>query len=367
MYLNEKIANLELARVFYWLGIIAFIVFFLGYFKVFLQPFVLAVLFWFLISDLSRVIGKLKFKNVSLPRWIRVLIAFIIVLSIIFFSVDLISNSIEVIIGKVPEYKLKVNQLIEQLGATSGVENIADRIQQRLLSVDFRAFLTEILRGLTSIIGHFFLILIYVAFLFIENVVFSQKLGIIFKSPERYKEIKELSSQMASSVHAYLSVKSLVSLLTGLLSYLVLILFNVDFPELWAFLIFIMNFIPYIGSFVATLLPATFAIFQFGSLIYFLWVFLGVEAVQILVANYVEPRVMGRRLNLSPLVVILSLSFWGMIWGILGMFLAVPITSIILIILFHFPSTQNVALLFSEKGEVNKHKGEDPQPGIKVS
>ncbi len=159
---------------------------------------------------------------------------------------------------------------------------------------------------------------------------------------------------MAASVHGYLSIKSLISLLIGTLSYVVLLLFKVDFPEMWAFLIFLLNFIPYIGSLIATLLPAIFAMFQFNSYIYFVWVFLGIEAMQIFVANYVEPKVMGRRLNLSPLVVILSLSFWGMTWGVLGMFLAVPITSIILIILSQFPSTHNVALLFSEKGDIGR-------------
>ena len=359
MYLNEKIANLKLSRVFYWLGIMAFIVFFLDHFRTFLQPFVMAVLFWFLIADLSRVIGRLKYKEHTLPRWIRVLIAFIIILSVIFVSVELLSKNLELILEKVPEYKQKINLLIAQLGSSTGIENITERIQQRLLAVDFQAFLTDILKVLTSFIGYFFIILIYVAFLLIESVILTQKMEKIFKEPERYREIKELTARMSSSVHGYLSVKSLVSLLTGLLSYLVLLLFGVDFPEMWAFLIFLLNFIPYIGSLVATLLPATFAMFQFDSFMYFVWVFLGVEAIQILMANYVEPKVMGRRLNLSPLIVILSLSFWGMTWGVLGMFLAVPITSIILIILSHFPSTHNVALLFSEKGDVQKPEDND--------
>jgi predicted PurR-regulated permease PerM len=356
MYLNDKIADLKLARVFYWLGIMAFSVFFLQQFKAFLQPLVLAVLFWFLITDLSLVIGRIRFKNWVLPRWIRIFIAFVLVLSVIFVSVDLLSKNVELIIDRVPEFKSKINLLIDQVGAATGVEDIADRIQQKLSSIDLQAFLSEILRVLTSFIGYFFLILIYVIFLLIESVVFNKKMEVIFKVPERYQEIRMLLSRMASSVHAYLSVKSLVSLLTGLLSYIVLLLFQVDFPELWAFLIFFFNFIPYVGSFIATLLPSIFAMFQFNSFAYFIWVFLGVEAIQILVANYIEPKIIGRRLNLSPLIVILSLSFWGMIWGVLGMFLAVPITSIILIILSQFPSTHNVALLFSEKGDVHGPK-----------
>jgi predicted PurR-regulated permease PerM len=280
--------------------------------------------------------------------------AFFIILSLLFFSVDLLSKNIEQIINNVPEYREKVKLLITEIGENTGVENITERIQERLLAIDFQAFLTEILKALTSFIGHFVIILIYVAFLLIESTVFNKKMEIIFNAPQRFAEIRDLVSKMGSSVNAYLSVKSLVSLLTGLLSYIVLLLFEVDYPAMWAFIIFLMNFIPYIGSLIATLLPAVFAMFQFNSFIYFVWVFLGVEAIQVLVANYIEPKVMGRRLNLSPLIVILSLSFWGMIWGVLGMFLAVPLTSIVLIILSHFPSTHSVALLFSEKGEIHK-------------
>ena len=348
---DQKIAKLQLTRVFYWLGILALLVFFLDRFSTFLQPFVIAVIFWFLISDFSQLIGKIKIKNYSLPYWLRVMIAFVLILSVIFFSVDLLSNNIELIISNVPEYSTKLGVMISEIGASIGVENITERVQERLLAIDFQAMLREILRVLTTFIGHFFFILIYVAFLLIESTVFNKKIELIFRT-ERYSEIQGLISKMSSSVNRYLSVKTMVSLLTGFLSYLVLLLFEIDFPEMWAFLIFLMNFIPYIGSLVATLLPALFAMFQFNSYMSFVWVFLAIEAIQILVANYIEPKVMGRRLNLSPLIVILSLSFWGMLWGVVGMFLAVPLTSIILIVLSHFPSTHNVALLFSEKGDL---------------
>jgi predicted PurR-regulated permease PerM len=144
-----------------------------------------------------------------------------------------------------------------------------------------------------------------------------------------------------------------VSLLTGGISYVILLLFGIDYAFLWAFLIFIFNYIPYIGSLVATLLPSVFAIIQFGSLWSFVWVFISIEVVQLVVGNYVEPKVMGRSLNLSPLVVVLALSFWGYIWGLLGMFLSVPITSILLITMAQFPATRNVAILLTENGKLD--------------
>jgi len=121
---------------------------------------------------------------------------------------------------------------------------------------------------------------------------------------------------------------------------------------LWAFVIFLLNYIPYVGSLVATLLPSAFAVFQFQSFSIFIWIFLSIQAVQIVVGNILEPKVMGKTLNLSPLGVLLALTFWGMIWGVMGMILSVPITSILVIIASRFPGTRFVAVLFSETGEL---------------
>jgi predicted PurR-regulated permease PerM len=130
-------------------------------------------------------------------------------------------------------------------------------------------------------------------------------------------------------------------------------MFQVDFPVLWAFLIFLLNYIPYIGSFVATLLPAVFAMFQYQSAWILLWIFLAIQGVQLIVGNVLEPKVMGRSLNLSPLGVMLALTFWGVIWGVLGMILSVPITSVMVITLSRFESTKFIAVWLSETGEIH--------------
>ena len=159
-------------------------------------------------------------------------------------------------------------------------------------------------------------------------------------------------------------MKTLVSISTGLMSYFALIIIGVDFPVLWAFIIFLFNYIPYIGSLVATLLPAVFAIFQFNNGWYFVYVFLAIEAIQMLNGNYIEPRIMGKSLNLSPLVVVLSLTIWGAIWGVLGMILSVPIMSVLTIIMAQFPSTKNIAIFLSETGNIESHivKYEEKSP-----
>jgi predicted PurR-regulated permease PerM len=203
--------------------------------------------------------------------------------------------------------------------------------------------------------GNIFLIIIYVAFLLAEQSMFAKKIGQVLGDPGRIQAFDRILSQVNSAVRTYVYVKTLMSFLTGILSYVVLLSFGVDFPVLWAFMIFLLNYVPYVGSFVATFLPASFAVFQFQSFYVFIWIFLAIQVVQILVGNVLEPKVMGKTLNLSPLGVLLALTFWGMIWGIMGMILSVPITSILVIIALRFPSTRFVAVLLSETGELPDH------------
>ena len=155
------------------------------------------------------------------------------------------------------------------------------------------------------------------------------------------------------SIGNYVGLKTVVSLLTGFLSYFALLFIGVDAPLFWAFLIFVLNFIPTIGSLIATIFPAIFAILQFGEFTPGFLVLAIVGSIQLIVGNLVEPRLMGNTLNISPLVVFLTLSLWGVMWGITGMLLSVPITVILIIIMSEFPGTRPIAILLSQRGNLN--------------
>lgn len=146
----------------------------------------------------------------------------------------------------------------------------------------------------------------------------------------------------------------MVSFITGALSYVALLIFGVDSALFWAFLIFILNFIPTVGSLIATLFPALFAVVQTTEIAPFIYILLSVGSIQILVGNVLEPKIMGNSLNMSPLVVILSLTIWGAIWGIMGMILSVPITVMMIIVFEEIASLRFIAVALSEKGELNE-------------
>ena len=161
-----------------------------------------------------------------------------------------------------------------------------------------------------------------------------------------------LIKKIDASVSRYLAIKTLVSLLTGLLSFIALLFIGVDAPFFWAFLIFVLNFIPSIGSLIATFFPAFFALLQFGEFTPAILVLSIVGVIQIVLGNFLEPRIMGTSMNISPLVVFLTLILWGMMWGIAGMLLSVPITVILIIIMAEFKDTRPIALLLSRRGQI---------------
>ena len=218
----------------------------------------------------------------------------------------------------------------------------------------FIPLLTKLFSAFTGLLGGAFTVLLYLIFLLLEEPFFPKKIHNMYPEKDKYEKVNKLIKKIDHSVESYIALKTLVSLLTGVLSYIALYFIGVDAPVFWAFLIFMLNFIPTIGSLIATSFPAVFALLQFGEFTPGILVLVIVGAIQMVVGNFVEPRIMGNSLNISPLVVFLTLAIWGLIWGITGMLLSVPITVILIIVMSEFPSTQPFAILLSQKGIINK-------------
>jgi predicted PurR-regulated permease PerM len=220
--------------------------------------------------------------------------------------------------------------------------------------LNFGDILSKIFSALTSMFGNAFTVLLYLIFLLLEEPIFPKKIRAMYPDNKKYSQVNELINKIDHSIGNYIALKTVVSLLTGFLSYFALLFIGVDAPLFWSFLIFILNFIPTIGSLIATIFPAIFAMLQYGEFTPGILVLAIVGAIQLIIGNLVEPRVMGNSLNISPLVVFLTLSLWGVMWGVIGMLLSVPITVILIIIMSEFPGTRPFAILLSQKGNINK-------------
>lgn len=194
--------------------------------------------------------------------------------------------------------------------------------------------------------------MIFAAFLLLEARFIPAKLDALFPAGGGRERVRAVLRRIDSDIQTYFGVKTLVSLTTAVLSYVVMRLVGLDFAAFWALLVFILNYIPTVGSILATIFPGLLALVQFESWTPVVVLVLGITVIQQLLGSFLEPNLMGMTLNLSPLVVVISLILWGMIWGLVGMFLCVPITVIFVIILANFPSTRWVSILLSKEGKM---------------
>jgi predicted PurR-regulated permease PerM len=208
----------------------------------------------------------------------------------------------------------------------------------------------SITKSMLSGIGSFFsflwnivLVIIFVVYLLVGKTNLYSKIERAF-SKEKSKTVIKVFDNITSQTQTYLNTKSLVSLITAILSLIIFKVFGLDFAIIWAFLIFVFNFVPNFGSFIASVLPITIALIQFDSMWSVLWLGILIMGIQFAIGNILEPRLMGHSLNLSPLMVILSLIFWGWIWGIAGMLLAVPILGTITIIFENIESLKFISV-----------------------
>ncbi len=165
----------------------------------------------------------------------------------------------------------------------------------------------------------------------IENAEYNKKVDQV--RTERERTIVKTFKDITEQIQRYIATKFLISLLTGLVVAIILWIFDIDFLIVWAVLAFFLNFIPNIGSIIAIILPTVMTLIQYESFGYMVLVSGLITVAQNLIGNILEPKIMGDKLGLNPLVILLSLLIWGYIWGIAGMFLAVPLTAVVKIII----------------------------------
>jgi len=160
----------------------------------------------------------------------------------------------------------------------------------------------------------------------------------------------EAAAEIAGRLQTYMLVRFGMSVLTGLGFWLFTALYGLDLSREWGVIAFVLNFIPFIGSFVATLLPTLFAAAQYESLASSGWMFIGLNIIQFVVGSYIEPRVAGRAVAVSPFMVLFAVFFWGMLWGVAGAFIGIPILIAVVSLCARNPATRGIAMALSAGG-----------------
>jgi len=340
---RNGISTSSLARVAYVLIIVAITLTLIQVGQTFLIPLVLAVMIWSLLNALSDHVLKIRLGSISLPRWAATLLS-IITLGLFLLGIyQVLASQADSMASAAPVYQENFSRLLTELMAWAGIEQLpsTDSI------INIGSILSLIGGSVGSIFTTIVLVVIYTGFLFAEQKVIPSKLAALHSNPQKAEKTHLVFAEIATQVQRYVWMKTLVSLLTGILSYAVLKLVGVDFAAVWALLIFLLNYIPNIGSIVGVIFPALLTLVQFDTLTPFLLITVGLGSVQFIIGNVVEPAFMGKSLNLSSFVIVLSLTFWGLVWGIPGMFLSVPIMVVIAIICARFSGLRGIAVILS--------------------
>ena len=340
----KKIVSWESSPI---VSLAAFVIIFAGaiYAKSIITPFLLAL---FISIICAQPISWLEKRNI--PRWLALLI--VITGMIILFSgfSFLIGETISSFSGNVGKYESTLTTIINsfiQFLNEKGIKIPKDQLSTLIQPAKVLEFTATALNELLNMMGNTFLIFLIIIFMLVEFGSFSVKAKAIIAGSDN--SISYFST-IIKNIRHYLGIKTLFSLALGVLIYLALLIIGLDYPLLWALIAALLNFIPNIGSVIATVPAFLFALVQLG-LGGALWTLGSFAVIHNVLGNVIEPKIMGKGLGLSTLVVFLSLIFWGFILGPIGMVLSVPLTMTIKIILEQNDNTRWLAILLGTPTE----------------
>ncbi len=349
---SEKTKQFNPAKMAYILVSLVALVMILVAGQEYIITFIIALIVWFIIHELRENLQMIPYVKRKFPIWLQSAIAFLIINIVIIMVMEMLIISMSNLTSSLDVYEVNFEKTIKDISDRSGLD-LVTTIHGYTDNFDFSDYGSKMIDVLVVFLGDAFLIPIYVLFLLIEESIFPYKMKVLYPKAEQQEKTSKLFQKMDKNISRYLLLKTYVSLLTGLLSYFVMLFFGLDGAVFWALLIFVLNYIPTIGSLIATLFPSVFSILQFGEIGPFIWLLIVIGIIQVVVGNVVEPKVMGSSLNISSLVVILSLTIWGAIWGVMGMILSVPITVMMIIVFEEIPSLRFIAVMLSERGNLN--------------
>lgn len=305
-------------------------------------PFLLAIFIGIICTPALHWMTRYK---VPVVVAIMVIVAFLLVVGGLLGL--FVGSAIDSFINRLPEYQQRLEA--EMVGLLPWLERLGAPVNREQLLEHFNPsqlmdWVGKALTNLGALLTNLLLMLFIVVFLLLEEATLSKKLRLAL--PDAEKSLQNASS-FVRQVNKYLMIKSLVSLITGLLIALWVWAWGLDFPLLWGLVALLMNFIPNVGSILAAIPAVLLAIVQLGfpdALV----IAGGYLVVNLLMGNLIEPRFMGKGLGLSPLVVFLSLILWGWMFGAVGMFLSIPLTMIVKIALEQSPSTRWLGIMLGD-------------------
>ena len=364
----EAEARQGMARTFYVLAIAVLIGFIAYIGRSVLIPLVVAGFLCFLIFTLKENVRRTPVIGKYMPDWVGYIVSFALIGAGAVIFVEIIKSNVEILLDEWPNYEARLETALgEALTFVRGLDFLpaelvggVEQIQQAALNL-IRPLLSQAagsLRGLTSNFMTFITVFLYLVFLLIERGRIFKKINSLGADKRERRVINETIADIGFMVRQYITVKTISNLVTATISFGIMSLIGIQFAGFWALLIFVLNYIPIFGAVSAISLPVLLALVQpdGGGIQLALLALVSLVGAEQVMSNGIEPRLIGRTLNLSPLVILFSLGVWGSLWGFAGLLLSVPITVTVMIILTQFQSTRAIAIMLSDNGKIAEIK-----------
>ena len=324
-----------------------------------LPPPALALFLAIVIDGFSRVLEH------RLP-WVskRAAMPLAILLSVLLFGASLyvIADNASGFVTRLADYTPRLNQIIAQAAALAHLPSAPD-FDQLVGQLNPTRYAGDIAKALQGFASNAVFILIYLGFILASRRAFERKMVSLAPTRAGRHGAVETFQRIRDGVEQYLWVQTVTGLMIAAASWLVMQAVGLDNAVFWAFLIFIAAYIPIIGGAIGILAPPLFALLQFPGYWQAATLLVILQSIQFLVGNLVVPRMQGDSLNIAPVVLLLSLAFWGVIWGVPGMFLSTPLTVIVMVVCAQFDGARWVAVLLSANGDPKRlHDRRVPSP-----
>jgi len=298
------------------------------------------------------------FQARKVPDWLAVTIVFVGVIGGFSLISMLIGNSVASFSDNLSEYQGRLKSVTDELMANDfvawlaahGIEISTTTLLDQVSAGQVADFAGALVASVGSVLSDTAFVLLTTAFIMAEAAGLPRKLQVALGDPDA--DLRRFGN-IIGDIQLYLSLKTKISVVTGILAWVLCLAVGVDYPVLWGVIAFFLNYIPTLGSIIAAVPPVLLAFVQYGwerSLV----LVIGFLAINMIMGNVVEPKVLGKRLGLSSLVVFLSLVFWGWIWGPLGMFLSVPLTMVVKILLENSDDLKWIAVLLGSGAEMEE-------------
>lgn len=302
-----------------------------------LQNIFLPLMIAFFIVLLFQPVNRFLVKN-KIPKSVTIFFDLIILIILFAGIINLLFASFTEFAERLPEYKIKLDKILQIYAGHLGIKNftLTKFLEE---NINFSGLFRGIFSSTVSMLSTTILVLFFFIFLSSGIEKFTETI-IKYFSKKGDDRLQNRIKNIPQQIQKYIVTKTFISLLTAILVGIILFLFEVDFWLIWVTLTFLLNFIPNFGSIIATILPTAMVLVQFDSAGKALLFLVISSVVQNVVGNFLEPKILGEKLGLNPIVILLSLLIWGYVWGIAGMFLAVPFTAVIKILISGTESKQ---------------------------